>query len=116
MTKSLLITFSGLDGAGKSTQIARLTETLASNGREPVYLWTRGGYTPIFHMSKIVFRKIVGKKSLPSGRTEDRTRAFRKGWVRTLWLTLAMLDLLLVYGIYVRWLNMTGRTVIAQPR
>lgn len=113
MTNSDLITFSGLDGAGKSTQIARLTETLAINGQKPVYLWTRGGYTPIFHILKIVFRKILGRKALPSGRTEARTKAFRKGWVRTLWLTLAMLDLLLVYGIYVRWLKLTGRTVIA---
>lgn len=108
-----LVTFSGLDGAGKSTQISRLTDVLAINGNKPVYLWTRGGYTGPFNTLKTISRKIIGKKVLPSGRTEARTKAFRKGWVRTAWLTLAILDLALVYGIYVRWLNLTGRTVIA---
>ena len=113
MTNSYLITFSGIDCAGKSTQIARITETLTACGQKPVYLWSRGGYTPVFHAMKTVCRKIVGRKVLPSGRTENRTKAFRKGWVRSVWLTLAMLDLILVYGIYIRWLKLLGRTVVA---
>lgn len=110
---SELIAFSGIDCAGKSTQINKLRDTLSANGRKPVYLWTRGGYTGPFNTLKTAARKILGKKALPSGRTEARTKAFQKGWVRTVWLTLAILDLALVYGIYVRWLNLTGKTVIA---
>ncbi|HBG05052.1 MAG: hypothetical protein A2075_16590 [Geobacteraceae bacterium GWC2_58_44] len=108
-----LIVFSGIDGAGKSTQITSLTRALAASGHKPVYLWTRGGYTGPFNTLKTIVRKILGKKVLPSGRTVARTKAFRMGWVRTVWLTLAILDLALVYGIYLRWLCLTGRTVIA---
>jgi thymidylate kinase len=55
----------------------------------------------------------MGKKAIPSGRTEAREKVLGKSWVRTVWLSLAMLDLALVYGFYMRWLGLTGKTVIA---
>ena len=107
------IAFSGIDGAGKSIQISILIENLTAKGCSPIYLWARGGYTGPFNLLKILARKILGKKTVPQGRSDARNRAFRKGWVRSVWLTLAMLDLILVYGIYIRWLKLLGKTVIA---
>lgn len=108
-----LISFSGIDGAGKSTQIALLTAILAGRGQRPKYLWTRGGYTGPFNSLKAVLRAVLGKGALPSGRTHARTKAFGKKWVQNVWLILAMVDLVLVYGIYLRLLKLSGRTVIA---
>lgn len=111
--KNKLIAFSGIDGAGKSTQVHLLTETLVQHGYKPVCLWTRGGYTGPFNTLKFLTRKVLGNKAVPSGRSEQRTRMFRKPWVRNVWLTLAMLDLILAYVVYIRFVKLTGRTVIA---
>jgi len=89
-----LIAFSGLDGAGKSTQINLLIERLRQRGHEPIYLWTRGGYTPILEFFKTLLRRLPGRTVPPLGNNPQRTRAFRRGWVRRLWLTLALLDLI----------------------
>lgn len=108
-----LIAFSGIDGAGKSTQIDRLCKALQEAGYRPAYLWSRGGYTGPFELLKTSVRKIMGKKAIPAGRTESRERVLNRGWVRTIWLSLAMLDLALIYGVYMRWLALTGKTVVA---
>lgn len=108
-----LIAFSGIDGAGKSTQIDLLLRSLRERGKRPVYLWTRGGYTGPFNALKTLIRRIIGRKFPPSGRNDERDKAFKKKWVRTLWLILAILDLMLVYGIYMRISRTFGRVVIA---
>jgi dTMP kinase len=108
-----LIAFSGIDGAGKSTQIDLLFRSLRERGKRPVYLWTRGGYTGPFNALKTLLRRIIGRKLPPSGRNDKRDKAFKKKWVQNLWLILAMLDLMLVYGIYVRISRFFGRVVIA---
>lgn len=45
--RGLLVVFSGLDGAGKSTQIAQLRRRLEHEGDRPSVIWTRGEYTPL---------------------------------------------------------------------
>jgi dTMP kinase len=107
-----LITFSGLDGAGKSTQIGLLLERLRREGRNPIYVWTRGGYTPLFERFKALLRRLPGQVVPPSGHSPERTRSFSKGWVRRLWSVLALFDLLWVYGVQVRWWRWRGRVVV----
>lgn len=108
-----LIAFSGLDGAGKSTQINLLIERLRAAGHQPVYLWTRGGYTNNFNALKSLLRRVSRQKALPpSGHSDQRDQAFAKGRVRKVWLWLAILDLIWVYTVQVRWLRWLGRTVI----
>jgi dTMP kinase len=113
LCKGKIIAFSGIDGAGKSTQINLLLQSLREKGKKPVYLWTRGGYTGPFNALKSLLRRIIGRKLPPSGRNDKRDKAFKKKWVRNLWLILAILDLMLVYGIYVRVSRTFGRVVIA---
>ena len=108
----MLIAFSGLDGAGKSTQIELLMDHLRREGQNPVCVWTRGGYTPLFEGLKALLRRLPGRTVPPSGSNPQRARAFGKGWVRRLWLVLALLDLLWVYGVQLRWRRWRGRIVI----
>jgi dTMP kinase len=109
----MLIAFSGLDGAGKSTQIAILAKALRDKGRSPVVFWSRGGYTPLFNGLKSLARRVTGGKALPpGGRTQARSRAFTKPFVRFAWLRLALLDLLFTYGVRLRWWLAAGRTVV----
>ena len=108
-----LIVFSGIDGAGKTTQINRLLSLVDKKGGDPFYLWSRGGYTGSFNFLKSCLRKLIGEKLPPPGRNEARKNTFKKIWIRNLWLTLAIFDLLIVYGIYVRTLRIFGRYIIA---
>jgi len=107
-----LITFGGLDGAGKSTQIALLTDYLVKSGRKPVCIWTRGGYTSVLQGLKTLSRRFLSKRLPPSGNSPQRSQAFSKWWVRRLWLFLALLDLLRVYGVQIRWHRYRGRVVV----
>jgi len=109
----MLIVFSGLDGAGKSTQIELVLTDLRAQGRKPVYLWVRGGYTPLFNAAKTVARRLSGGRIVPpSGQSSTRTKAMRQPWKRRLWLVLALLDLIFVYGVQIRWWQMRGRPVV----
>jgi thymidylate kinase len=107
-----LITFGGLDGAGKSTQIALLTDYLVKSDRKPVYIWTRGGYTSVLQGLKTLSRRFLSRRLPPSGNSPQRSQAFSKWWVRRLWLSLALLDLLWVYAVQIRWHCFRGRLVL----
>lgn len=109
----MLIVFSGLDGAGKSTQIELLLTDIRIQGADPIYLWVRGGYTPIFSAAKSVIRRLTGKRIIPpGGHSTARTRAMRQPWKRRVWLNLAIIDLLFVYGFQVRWWQLMGKPVV----
>ena len=87
-----LIAFSGLDGAGKSTQIELLCARLRAGGLEPTVVWVRGGYTPIFERVKSVVRRAGGRHVPPPGPGVRRSQALGRGWLRRLWLAAALLD------------------------
>lgn len=107
-----LIAFSGIDGAGKSTQIELLMKYFRDTGRRPVYLWSRGGYTSFLENIKILLRKILKRYAPHSGHSEKRNQYFKKKGVRRFWLYAALLDLMRVYGINIRFWRMIGRPVI----
>ena len=107
-----LITFGGLDGAGKSTQIALLTDYLVKGGRKPVCIWTRGGYTAVLQGLKTLSRRFLRRRLPPAGNSPQRSQALSKWWVRRLWLSLALLDLLWVYGVQIRWHRYRGRLIL----
>lgn len=108
-----LISFSGIDGVGKSTQVDLLLQSLRESGKKPGYLWTRGGYTGPFNALKTLLRRIIGRKLPPSGRNDERDKVFKKKWVRNLWLILAIFDLMIVYGVYMRVNRILGRVMVA---
>lgn len=115
----MIICFSGTDGAGKSTQIDALRQRLASVDIRTEYVWARGGYTPVFVALKRLLHLLMGRRSNETARSSSnaaysarRSVALSKPWIARLWLILAMLDLLMLYAVYVRCLSMRGRWVI----
>ncbi len=111
--KYKLIAFSGLDGSGKSTQIDLLSEYLATKGKKVKVIWSRGGYTPGFNFFKKVLRKIFKKKMPKPGRNHERAKKLEKPIIAKLWLSIAVMDLILLYSIYFRFLIVLNYIVIA---
>lgn len=112
MPDGMVIAFSGLDGAGKSTQITLLHDHLRQQGYRCRYVWTRGGYTPVFEALKRLLRRAPGRVMPPSGNNAQRTQALGNPWLRRLWLVIALLDLIRIYGLQLRWWRWQGDAVI----
>lgn len=116
--RGALIAFSGIDSAGKSTQIELLTRRLRNHAIDPVVVWTRGGYTENVNRLKSLARALSGKKGAGSHASHsDHEYPHRASTLpnrprRLLWLVLAMLDLIWIYGIQFRWMRRQGRTII----
>ena len=53
---NFMITFSGIDCSGKSTQIENVTRILNYKGQKCKVIWSRGGYTPILEFVKNIIR------------------------------------------------------------
>ena len=111
--KNRLIVFSGLDGSGKSTQIELLMQRFKESGQQTVYLWTRGGYTRGFEVLKNLVRRFGKRHGVPPpGRSDKRSQAFSNPVLRQLWITLALLDLMMVYTFQVRLWLIQGKVVV----
>jgi dTMP kinase len=108
----LLISFSGIDGAGKSTQIGLLLNHLQRAGKKPIYIWSRGGYTPLFETVKTLLRRFFGRLMPPSGKNPQRTKVLTKPWMSRLWLFLALVDMIWLYGLKIRWLRWRGEVLV----
>jgi thymidylate kinase len=108
----MLIVFSGVDGAGKSTQIGLADTWFCSRGARTVRFWARGGYTPGFSLVKRLLRKSKSGGVPKPGASVERSKRFESKIVRRVWLTLAMLDLALCYAVWLRWSLWRGRTVL----
>ena len=107
-----LIVFSGLDGAGKSTQIENLQNYLKKENKKTYIFWSRGGYTPIFEFLK-KFLRILFRKHIPkAGFSNERKKAFSNNFIRNIWLYIAILDLIFFYSIYLRLKLFFGYYVI----
>ena len=108
-----MIAFSGLDGAGKSTQIDLVTKKYSNNGLKSLILWTRGGYTPGMKFIKNLFKisKQTSKKESDK-RASSREKSFSNPFIRKVWLSLSILDLILVYGLYIRIKELFGVKII----
>lgn len=108
----MLFTFSGTDGAGKSTQIDLLAKSLVEDGWFVRTLWARGGYTPGFELLKRLARKTL-RKGLPEpGPSAMRSKKLAQPLIAKVWLAAAMLDMVIYWGLYLRILKLMGNVII----
>ena len=108
----MLLSFSGLDGAGKSTQIDLLKQFLSQNGTQVEIIWARGGYTPGFEWLKRTLRKILREKLPEPGASEYRQNKLSQPFIARIWLNIAIFDLIYIWGVYFRFQLLLHRVVI----
>ena len=107
----MIISFSGTDGAGKSTQIDILSKYFQSKGKRTRIVWARGGYTPGFELLKRILRKFTSSIPEP-GPSKDREHKLDNTFIRFIWLRIAILDLVFLWSIYIRVMEALGVVVI----
>ena len=110
-----LIAIGGMDRAGKSIQRRALLEHLVAIGYEPVYRWSRVGYTRRIESAKRFLRRLRGGRKAEGGEPRSypqRASRMRSPLKRRLWTTVALLDLLWEYAVSVRLLRARGRAVV----
>ena len=99
-----LITFSGVDCAGKTTQLELLKARLESEGVSVRSLWFRPGYSREMDGLRSAVRK-VRPGVLPRAEGVDagrRNEVFQKPTVRRAWVAMALFDSLIQYAFKVR--------------
>lgn len=115
----LVIALSGVDCSGKSTQRELLTQYLQERGYQVVGIWSRLGYTPGITLLKDLGGSLLGKKKradknplMKSGQYPKRAEHINNPLRRWLWINLALIDLIWLFGIRFKTMKALGRTVI----
>jgi len=107
-----LITLSGVDCSGKTTQLELLAKALSSAGKRVKQVWFRPGYSQEMDLLRKVVRK--ASPSVMPRHTESKAReqVFAKSGVSESWVAMALLDCFLQCACKVRIYLAQGYTVI----
>lgn len=105
-----MISFSGIDCSGKSTQIALLCKELEQQGIKYQVIWSRGGYTPGIEFVKKMVRG--GKKSSREEHVAQSKKVNENPVKRKILFVGALMDLWLYYSVVLRIKEMMGVKVI----
>ncbi|MGM0574763.1 MAG: dTMP kinase [Myxococcota bacterium] len=108
----MLIALSGIDCAGKSTQIERLSHALEARGRRPLVFWFRPGYSREMDALRAAVRRLRPGALPTADRVEVRREVFARPGVRRTWAAAALSDTVLQYAVKLRGHLLAGRTVI----
>jgi len=108
----MIISFSGIDSCGKSTQIGLLENYFNKENIRYRNIWSRGGYTNWFEFIKQVARKLSVGKLPPPGVSDKRSEMFENNRFQKVWLCIAFLDLIRLYAITFRLDCLLGYNII----
>lgn len=110
--RGLLYTFSGIEGAGKSTLVRQFVSQLERIDAKPAVIWSRPGYTPGLSLLKRIVRRTRASRRVVRHEYPLRSGSFRSPLMRRVWLIASLLDLLWVYCVRVRWYMSKGCLVV----
>lgn len=105
-----MISFSGIDCAGKTTQIELLVMYYREHGQKVKTIWARGRCTPGVVLIKNIVR--TDKNLDETGKKEYREEIHRSSKKRKLLLIASILDLYWYFGLYYRALNLFHKNLI----
>lgn len=113
MSRGRLVAVSGVDCAGKSTQLALLEQALLARGERVRRVWFRPGYSREADALRAAVRR-VRPGALPRAEVavEARARAFARRDVRGAWVLAAAADVLLQCAVKARWALARGETLL----
>lgn len=106
----MIVSFSGIDSAGKTTQIELLCQYCTEKNIKYEKVWSKARGTPGVVWLKELVRK--DKKMDAKEKAEYREEVFRNSKTRNLLYIACMLDLCWYWGLYYRILNLTNKLVI----
>ena len=115
----MLITISGVDCAGKSTQIELLRQYFISIGKSCTVFWYRPGYSNEMQELKKVIRPLLnstcyikrgfdkwrgGEKNESIAGAADAPKTHKHTVPAPVWLSTAIIDTMVQWGLKLRWL------------
>lgn len=106
----MIVSFSGIDSAGKTTQINKLCNYCKFNQVKYVKKWSKARGTPIIVFLKKLVRK--DKRYNDEQKYEYRQKVFHNPRKRKLLFVASMLDLCLYWGVYFRVKNLFCKILI----
>lgn len=106
-----MISFSGIDCGGKSTQIDNVYAAIKKGKRRCKIIHSRGGYTPVLEFFKTLIRKDKAGNAVDHAKYREEVHGSPKK--RRLLLWLSILDLGLYYGVHFRFVELFGNTILA---
>ena len=106
----MIISFSGIDSAGKTTQINKLTSYLDAHHVKYAKRWSKARGTPGIEFIKSFFRKDRGLDE--AGRQAARKEIYKSPKRQKLLYVASLLDLCWYWGVYYRLLNLTNKYLI----
>lgn len=112
MGKGVLITLSGIDCCGKSTQISILYKKLREERNNVKIFWYRPGYSTELDWLRRIIRTVRPSALPASDKKMERERIFKKKRTQILWMIVSIVDMLLQYNVKIRWLRFSGSVII----
>lgn len=106
----MIISFSGIDSAGKTTQIDKLTNSLDAHKVKYAKKWSKARGTPGVEFIKSLVRNDNAQND--EEKVAARKKIYKCSRKQKLLYTASLLDLCWYWGIYFRLLNLTYRYLI----
>jgi len=106
-----VISFSGIDCAGKSTQIDLIAKSFKDKNKKVKIIHSRGGYTPLLEAVKTLIRKDKGLNI--EKQDVYREQIHKNSKKRKILLWVSIFDIALYYGIYFRLVEIFGTKILA---
>lgn len=106
-----MISFSGIDCGGKSTQMELVYRELGNEKMKVKMIHSRVGYTPLLEFAKSIVRKDKNKSK--EEQNAYREAIHKNGKKQKLLLWLSIFDMGMFYGIHFRTVEFFGTTILA---